>query len=97
MSGVRLSVRYQACPVSGFRFDVPNAIKLFKRLGVGLRLAVLVGTPRLHLLGTPLVHNMTDIRDCLAVFQIDNYFTEMCSGSEAGPYSRLIDVCITEL
>jgi len=26
-----------------------------------------------------------------------NYFTEMCSGSEAGSYARLIDCCITEL
>ena len=27
----------------------------------------------------------------------NNYFTEMCSGSEAGSYLRLIDVCITQL
>jgi len=26
-----------------------------------------------------------------------DYFTEMCSGSEAGSYLRLIDVCITQL
>jgi len=26
-----------------------------------------------------------------------NYFTEMCSGSEAGSYLRLIDFCITQL
>ena len=26
-----------------------------------------------------------------------HYFTEMCSGSEAGSYLRLIDVCITHL
>ena len=25
-----------------------------------------------------------------------NYFTEMCSGSEAGSYLRLIDLCITQ-
>jgi len=25
------------------------------------------------------------------------YFTKMCSGSEAGLYLRLIDVCITQL
>ena len=25
------------------------------------------------------------------------YFTEMCSGSEAGLYLRLIDFCITQL
>ena len=25
------------------------------------------------------------------------YFTEMCSGSEAGSYLRLIDFCITQL
>ena len=25
------------------------------------------------------------------------YFTEMCSGSEAGSYLSLIDVCITQL
>jgi len=25
------------------------------------------------------------------------YFTEMCSGSEAGSYQRLIDLCITQL
>jgi len=27
----------------------------------------------------------------------DNYFTEMCSGSEKGSYLRLIDACITRL
>ena len=27
----------------------------------------------------------------------NNYFTEMCSGSEAGSYLRLIDFCITQL
>ena len=27
----------------------------------------------------------------------NNYFTEMCSGSEEGSYSRLIDVCVTQL
>jgi len=27
----------------------------------------------------------------------NNYFTEMCSGSEAGSFSRLIDFCITQL
>jgi len=26
-----------------------------------------------------------------------NYFAEMCSGSEAGSYLRLIDLCITRL
>ena len=26
-----------------------------------------------------------------------NYFTEMCSGSEAGSYVRFIDLCITQL
>jgi len=28
---------------------------------------------------------------------INNYFTEMCRGSEAGSYLRLIDLCITQL
>jgi len=27
----------------------------------------------------------------------NNYFTEMCSGSEAGSYLRRIDCCITQL
>ena len=27
----------------------------------------------------------------------NNYFTEMCSGSEAGSYLRIIDLCITQL
>ena len=27
----------------------------------------------------------------------NNHFTEMCSGSEAGSYFRLIDSCITQL
>jgi len=27
----------------------------------------------------------------------NNYFTEMCSGSEAGSYLRRIDFCITQL
>ena len=27
----------------------------------------------------------------------NTYFTEMCSGSEAGSYLRLIDLCITQL
>ena len=26
-----------------------------------------------------------------------NFFTKMCSGSEAGSYSRLVDFCITQL
>jgi len=31
-------------------------------------------------------------------FQFENYyFTEMCSGSEAGAYLRLMDFCITQL
>ena len=31
-------------------------------------------------------------------FQSENkYFTEMCSGSEAGSYLRFIDLCITQL
>jgi len=30
-------------------------------------------------------------------FEVANYFTEMCSGSEAGSYLRLIDFCITRL
>ena len=29
--------------------------------------------------------------------QKDNYFTEMCSGSEEGSYSRPIEFCITQL
>ena len=29
--------------------------------------------------------------------QFKNYFTEMCSGSEAGSYFRCIDFCITQL
>ena len=35
----------------------------------------------------------------LSLWQVvlaDNYLTEMCSGSEAGSYLRLIDLCITE-
>ena len=28
---------------------------------------------------------------------VNNYFTEMCSGSETGSYLRLIDMCITQL
>jgi len=27
----------------------------------------------------------------------NNYFTQMCSGSKAGSYVRLIDSCITQL
>ena len=27
----------------------------------------------------------------------NNYFSNTCSGSEAGSYSRLVDFCITEL
>ena len=27
----------------------------------------------------------------------NNYFAEMCSGSEEGSYLRLIDLCITQL
>ena len=27
----------------------------------------------------------------------NNYFTEMCSGCEAGSYLKLIDLCITQL
>ena len=27
----------------------------------------------------------------------NNYFTEMCSGSEVGSYARFIDLCITQL
>ena len=27
----------------------------------------------------------------------NNYYTEMCSGSEEGSYLRLIDFCITQL
>jgi len=27
----------------------------------------------------------------------NNHFTEMCCGTEAGSYSRLIDSCITQL
>ena len=27
----------------------------------------------------------------------NNYFTEMCSGSEVGSYLRPIDLCITQL
>ena len=27
----------------------------------------------------------------------NNHFTEMCSGSEAGSYLRIIDLCITQL
>jgi len=27
----------------------------------------------------------------------NNYFTQMCSGSEEGSYARRIDVCITQL
>jgi hypothetical protein len=27
----------------------------------------------------------------------NNYFAEMCSGSEEGSYLRLVDFCITEL
>ena len=26
----------------------------------------------------------------------NNYFTELCSGSEAGSYLRFVDFCITE-
>ena len=27
----------------------------------------------------------------------NNYFTQVCSGAEAGSYVRLIDLCITQL
>jgi len=29
--------------------------------------------------------------------RLNNYFTEICSGSEEGSYLRLIDFCITQL
>ena len=32
-----------------------------------------------------------------AALALKNYFTEVCSGSEAGSYSRSIDSCITQL
>ena len=35
--------------------------------------------------------------DCHSSQFKNNYFTEMCSGSEAGSYLRLIDFCITQL
>jgi len=31
------------------------------------------------------------------IFSMNNHFTEICSGSEAGSYLRLIDSCITQL
>jgi len=38
-----------------------------------------------------------DQRRHLRHTHIVNYFTEMCSGSEAGSFLRLIDFCITQL
>ena len=34
------------------------------------------------------------LQDALQACSFFNCFTEMCSGSEGGPYSRLIDMCI---
>ena len=31
------------------------------------------------------------------VVEQNNYFAEMCSGSEEGSYFRLIDCCVTQL
>ena len=36
-------------------------------------------------------------KQLLYIIVKNNYFTYMCSGSEAGSYSRLIDLCITQL
>ena len=36
------------------------------------------------------VHAKSSVND-------NNYFTDMCSGSEAGSYLRRIDFCITQL
>ena len=51
-----------------------------------------------HVSGSPPVA-LTDVTcQGAAVEQFkNNYFTEMCSGSEAGAYLRLIDFCITQL
>ena len=35
------------------------------------------------------------LMSCTPAQSENNYFTEMCSGSEAGSYLRLIDFCIT--
>ena len=44
-----------------------------------------------------LEHKTATLRDQLAVPFAQVNFTEMCSGSEAGSYLRLIDLCITQL
>jgi len=38
----------------------------------------------------------TSVVQLSSQFEI-NYLAEMCSGSEAGSYLRLVDVCITQL
>ena len=43
-------------------------------------------------------HTSRQISTCGQANQFkNNYFTEMCSGSEAGSYLRLIDFCIAQL
>ena len=61
-------------------------------MGEGSRLLERVGV------GTSKSQLGEHFRRCLNSSQIENnYFTEMCSGSEEGSYLRLIDFYITQL
>jgi hypothetical protein len=47
---------------------------------------------------TPLKKLRTTLPDPITgAREKNNYFSEMCSGSEAGSYSRLEDFCVTQL
>ena len=66
-----------------------DSVNTFCRLGVGRR-----GSASNH------VNWSREFRDSTAETGLtarNNNFTEVCSGSEAGSYLRLIDVCIAQL
>ena len=50
---------------------------------------------RIEVRGCPRIARIVLV-PCIAQFK-NNHFTEMCCGTEAGSYLRLIDSCITQL
>ena len=75
---------------TGLEWDQPSTVKA--RLWPSLKVRVLK-TFELLLFRSEAVGQDGNI---LREFK-NNYLTEMCSGSEAGSYLRLIDVCIAKL
>jgi hypothetical protein len=80
-------------PLSSYKFHVISTLQTFGRALVDVRRCATNRAARLVQTKQPQISNIGEVPDKIK----NDHLTEMCCGTEAGLYLKLMDSCITQL